>query len=133
MSRPVTESGFVRCWLTLAAVFAMLAVAAGAFGAHGLRDVLSDRYLEVYQTAVSYQMYHALALGLTAVAAMHLGVDRILRVTAWSFALGVLVFSGSLYALVFTGMGRFGMITPVGGVAFIIGWLCLAVAAWRGA
>ena len=131
MSRPATESGFLRIWLALAALFGMLAVAAGAFGAHGLQGVLSDRHLEVYQTAVSYQMYHALALGLTAVTSTRLGENLVMRVAAWSFALGVLIFSGSLYALVFTGIGRFGIITPIGGVAFIVGWLCLALAAWR--
>ncbi len=133
MSQPVIDSVFLRRWLAIAAVFGMLAVAAGAFGAHGLQGVLTERMLEVYQTAVSYQMYHALALGLTAIASVSLGSRGAMTLAAWSFTLGILVFSGSLYALVFTGITEFGMMTPLGGVAFIIGWLSLAVAAWRGA
>jgi len=124
---------FRRCWLLVAAVMGFLAVGAGAFGAHGLRAGLSERWFEVYQTAVTYQMYHALALlGVVALTGW-LGLSIWLRIAAWAFALGVLVFSGSLYGLVLSGFTSLGMLTPLGGVAFLAGWLCLAVAAWRGA
>ncbi len=113
-----------------------VAVLAGAFGAHGLRDALAPRALEVYETAVRWQAVHALALLLTAVG-LRLAGDaaargaRALRVAGAAFVAGTVLFSGSLYALALTGLSAFGAVTPVGGVAFVAGWVALALAARR--
>lgn len=111
------------------AVIGMLGVAAGAFGAHALRERLSDRSLDVFETAARYQMYHALAILAAAWA-----VDRwggLAGAAGWSFVIGVVVFSGSLYLLALTGVRWLGAITPIGGVAFIVGWALLAWTGWR--
>ena len=114
-------------YLKVAAACGGLAVAAGAFGAHGLEARLSDSSMDVYQTAVTYHFYHALALLAVTVS----GPARLWTspwpgraCAAWVF--GVIVFSGSLYALALTEMGWLGAITPIGGVAFIVGWVFLA-------
>lgn len=107
-----------------------LAVAAGAFGAHALRARLTPDMLAVFETAARYQMYHALAL----LAAAYMAGDGSCRPAVWAgwlFTVGTLLFSGSLYTLALTGTRGFGAITPFGGVAFLAGWICLAVAARR--
>lgn len=104
-------------------------VGLGAFGAHGLRGRLSPEMLAVFETGVRYQMYHALALLATA-ALMTRADGRAVVVAGWSFTAGILIFSGSLYALALTGVTILGAVTPIGGVAFLIGWLALAVAAF---
>jgi uncharacterized membrane protein YgdD (TMEM256/DUF423 family) len=109
------------------AMLGFLGVAAGAFGAHGLRGRLSPEMLIVFETAVRYQMYHVFALLITAAVIGRMGDARLLSIAGWSFVAGVVLFSGSLYALVFTGIGRLGAITPIGGLAFLIGWACLAI------
>lgn len=119
-------NSLARHWILIATLFAFLAVAAGAFGAHGLKDRLSDEHLAVFETAARYQMYHALALGLTALWMDRSSAVRLLRVAAWCFAIGVVLFSGSLYALALSGMARFGAVTPAGGLAFLAGWAFLA-------
>lgn len=119
-----------RWALLVAAVAGFLAVGLGAFAAHGLRDVLSAEYLTVFQTGVHYQMVHALAL-LAVGMLLQKSPARSLRIAAWSFTLGILLFSGSLYALTLSGVRSLGMITPFGGVAFLIGWASLAWFAWR--
>lgn len=117
-----------RLFFSLGAWSALLSVAAGAFGAHALRGRLSSEYLTVFETAVRYQMYHA--LGLLAVA---WAVSRWPGGTAqwggWFFVIGTLLFSGSLYILALTGARWLGAVTPLGGVAFLAGWLCLILAA----
>lgn len=118
----------MRIFLLFGALFAAVGVAAGAFGAHALSARLEPRMLEVYETAVRYQMYHALALLAVAWLAT-LSPGRAPRVAGWAFVAGILLFSGSLYALVFSGVRALGMITPLGGVAFIFGWIALGVAA----
>lgn len=119
-----------RWALLVAAVAGFLAVGLGAFAAHGLRDVLSAEYLTVFQTGVHYQMVHALAL-LAVGMLLQKSPARSLRIAAWSFTLGILLFSGSLYALTLSGVRSLGMITPFGGVAFLVGWAALAWFAWR--
>jgi uncharacterized membrane protein YgdD (TMEM256/DUF423 family) len=120
-----------RTFFVLGAVFAMLAVAAGAFGAHGLRARVTPDLLVVFETAARYQMYHALALIVTAWAwAQWPGSATV--AAGWLFVAGIVVFSGSLYVLVLTGLRWMGAITPIGGVAFLLGWGLLALAAWRG-
>ena len=117
--------------LVIAALAGFLAVMAGAFGAHGLRGVVSERGLEVFETAVSYQMYHALILALAAFLPV-LGLSRRLMALACGFwTAGIVLFSGSLYLLVLSGTHWLGPVTPVGGVCFMLGWLLLLVAALK--
>ena len=113
-------------FLLIAAVLGFLGVALGAFGAHGLRGRLSPEMLAVFEIGVRYQMYHVFALLAVAAAIGHFGQVRLLHMAGWSFVAGVLIFSGSLYALALTGTGMFGAITPVGGVGLLAGWACLA-------
>ena len=105
------------------AINAALAVAAGAFAAHALRERLDDKALAVFETGARYHMYHALAMVLAGVLAA--------RGPGWMFQLGILLFSGSLYALALTDTKMLGAITPFGGLAFLAGWIWLAVTAWR--
>lgn len=107
-------------------IAAFLAVALGAFGAHALRDHLEPRLLAIYQTAVQYQFYHAMALVVFAVS----GVRS--RVVPLLFGLGIFLFSGSLYALALTGVRALGAITPLGGVAWLVAWILWAIAFGRG-
>jgi uncharacterized membrane protein YgdD (TMEM256/DUF423 family) len=121
----------MRRWLVFGAINGALAVAAGAFAAHGLKARLTPDMLAVFDTAARYHLIHALALGLTAVAADRLA-PRPAKAAALLFAAGILLFSGSLYLLALTGTRGFGFVTPFGGVAFIAGWLTLAAAARKG-
>ncbi len=109
----------------LGCVFGFIAVAAGAFGAHALKDRLPADRLAVFETGVRYQMGHALALLFVAVAGGARGA-RLARVAGWLFVAGILVFSGSLYLLALTGVRAWGAVTPFGGVAFLLGWALLA-------
>lgn len=118
----------LRLPLVLGALFALLAVMAGAFGAHGLRSVVSARALEVFQTAVTYQVYHALGLILIALLAGFGLHRRLLTVAAGFFLAGILLFSGSLYLLVLTELRWIGPVTPVGGVCFMVGWALVVTA-----
>jgi len=117
-----------RTFLLLAALAGFTAVAFGAFGAHALRNRLSPDMLAVFETAVRYQMYHALALFGTGLLAARMG-GWLIMAAGWFFAAGIVLFSGSLYALAVTGVTTVGAITPIGGLAFLIGWGCLVVAA----
>ena len=110
----------------IAAILGFLGVAFGAFGAHGLRGRLSPEMLAVFEIAVRYQMYHVFALIAVATAMRQFGRARLLHIAGWSFLAGILIFSGSLYALALTGTGMFGAITPIGGMGLLIGWACLA-------
>lgn len=114
-------------FLLVAAILGFLGVAFGAFGAHGLRNRLSPDMLAVFEIGVRYQMYHVLALLAVTAAIAQFGQARLLSIAGWSFTAGILIFSGSLYALALTGTGMFGAITPVGGVGLLIGWACLAL------
>ena len=120
-----------RIFLAIAAIFGGLSVGAGAFATHALRERLSERSLEIFETAARYQMYHALALLLVALLISREEVPQpILIVASWSFIIGILIFSGSLYALSLTNVKVLGAITPLGGAAFIAGWGALAIAAF---
>jgi len=116
-----------RLFACLGAVSGFVAVAAGAFGAHALRARLSPELLAVFETGARYQMYHALAL--LAVAWM---LGRWPARAGWLFLAGTVLFSGSLYLLALTGIRWLGAITPLGGLAFLAGWICLALGATRG-
>ena len=119
-----------RLFFGLGALSAMLGVGAGAFGAHALRARLTAEHLAVFETAARYQMYHALAL--LAVAWAVTRWPGALPVWAgWLFVAGTVLFSGSLYILALSGIRWWGAVTPLGGVAFLAGWVCLALSAVR--
>lgn len=120
----------VRLWLLLAAFAGFSGVALGAFAAHGLKSRLSAEYLAVFQTGTHYQLIHALALFGVALLALQ-APGRAVQVAGSCFALGIVLFSGSLYALTLSGFGKLGIITPFGGLAFLAGWASLGVAAWQ--
>jgi uncharacterized membrane protein YgdD (TMEM256/DUF423 family) len=131
-----------RHFIALAALCMLLAVAAGAFGAHALRAVLSADLLAVWQTAVLYQMVHGLGLLAIGILLMHTQAtqatqatpptpQRLLRWSGVAMLLGIVLFSGSLYLLALTGIRGLGAITPFGGLAFLFAWGCLAWWAWR--
>ncbi|ARM82761.1 membrane protein [Marinobacter salarius] len=121
----------LRPALVLGALFALLAVMAGAFGAHGLRGVIDERGLEVFQTAVTYQIYHSLALILVAILPIAGLSRRLLGIAAGFFVAGILLFSGSLYLLVLTDLRWMGPVTPVGGIGFMVGWILVLMAGFR--
>ncbi|MEY3332969.1 MAG: hypothetical protein RLZZ176_1269 [Cyanobacteriota bacterium] len=117
-------------FLTIAAIFGGLSVAGGAFGAHALREKISERSLEIFDTGARYQMYHAIALLLVAILMSRLETPpTALLVSGWLFIIGVVIFSGSLYALSLTGIKSLGAVAPLGGLALMAGWGALAVAA----
>jgi uncharacterized membrane protein YgdD (TMEM256/DUF423 family) len=117
-------------WFATGAVAAALGVALGAFGAHGLRAHVAADALAVFETGVRYQMVHALGLLAVAWAAARWPGPWV-EAAGWLFVAGIVLFSGSLYLLTLTGARWLGAITPLGGVAFIVGWLALAAAALR--
>lgn len=125
----MTDGG-ARGFAALGGFSGFLAVAAGAFGAHGLRGRLSPDLLTVFETGARYQMYHALALLLVAWALTQ-WPHRALRAAGWLFVGGTICFSGSLYLLALTGARAWGAVTPIGGVLLLAGWLALAYGTWR--
>jgi uncharacterized membrane protein YgdD (TMEM256/DUF423 family) len=120
----------MNVWLFVAALNGFVAVAAGAFGAHALQNRLDPHALQVFETGARYQMYHALAIGLTAFA-MRDQAAMPAQVAAALFLAGIVLFCGSLYLLAFTGMRALGLVTPFGGVCFLLGWAALAWAGLR--
>jgi uncharacterized membrane protein YgdD (TMEM256/DUF423 family) len=116
-----------RTFLLIGAVLGFLGVALGAFGAHVLKSRLSPEMLAVFETGIRYHMYHTFAILIVAAAIAHLGTARLLSLAGWFFFGGVLLFSGSLYALALSGVGILGAITPIGGLLFLAGWGCLAL------
>ncbi len=117
-------------WIAGAAM-AGLSVAIGAFGAHALRARLEPARLATFETAVQYHMLHALALLAVAALMGRVQSQQLLLLSGGLFAAGIFLFSGSLYALAITGITWLGAITPLGGIAFIGGWLCMGIAAWK--
>jgi len=117
-----------RTFLLIGALAAFLGVALGAFGAHALRARLSPQSLEVFETGVRYQMYHAFAVLIVAIALARLD-GWIVRTAGWLFTVGIVLFSGSLYLVALSGVRTFGAITPIGGLAFLAGWALLVWAA----
>ena len=114
----------------LGTVFAGSAVAAGAFGAHALKSILDSPGLQVFETAARYQMYHALGLCIVSWAIDRYPEQRLEQV-GWLFTAGILLFSGSLYMVSLTGIRWMGAVTPVGGLAFLSGWILLGWRIWR--
>ncbi|AZD11115.1 putative regulator [Pseudomonas chlororaphis] len=120
----------LRGFLMLAAFFGFTGVALGAFAAHGLKNRLSAEYLAIFHTGVTYQLVHTLALLGVALLATQIP-GRLVTWAGASFAIGILLFSGSLYLLTLTGFSKLGIVTPFGGLAFLVGWFLLGLAAWR--
>jgi uncharacterized membrane protein YgdD (TMEM256/DUF423 family) len=114
--------------LIIAAISGFLAVAIGAFGAHGLKNRLDETLLAAYQTGVEYQFYHTLALLLVVLIGAQFPTIGLYKVAGWLFVVGIVLFSGSLYALALSGVKILGAVTPLGGLCFLAGWLCVVVA-----
>jgi len=119
-----------RKFLVIASVFGLTGVALGAFGAHSLRSTISSDMLAVFETGVRYQMYHAFAL-FVASWSLKARPSRKFRNAAWLFVVGVILFSGSLYALAVTGIRSLGFVTPLGGLSLLAGWLALGLGFWE--
>ncbi|MEO1350308.1 MAG: DUF423 domain-containing protein [Cyanobacteria bacterium J06635_15] len=115
-----------RLLIAIASLLGALSVAGGAFGAHALKDQLTEKALATFETGIRYQMYHALALLLVGLLLQQQPESSGLANVGWAFIIGVVIFSGSLYGLSLSGIKILGAITPLGGVAFIAGWLMLA-------
>jgi uncharacterized membrane protein YgdD (TMEM256/DUF423 family) len=119
-----------RVFFGLGSLFAFLGVAAGAFGAHALRDTIGADRLDVFKTGANYQLIHALAL-LAVAFAVTRWPGSLTTAAGWLFVAGIVLFSFSLYALAITDVKVLGAITPLGGLCFLAGWACLGLAAWR--
>jgi uncharacterized membrane protein YgdD (TMEM256/DUF423 family) len=120
----------IQLFLLVAAIFGGTAVASGAFATHALREHLTDRSLEIFETGARYQMYHALALLAVALLLSRAeSAQVLLTMSGVAFIAGVVIFCGSLYALSLSEIKILGAVAPIGGAAFLIGWGCLAVAA----
>ena len=121
-----------RVFFMIASLLGAVSVGLGAFGAHALRDRIEAGLLTNYQTGVQYMFFHALALFVVVLALTRWPTSNLTAWSGWLFVVGILFFSGSLFVMAFTGQRWLGAITPIGGVAFIVGWLLLALAAWQG-
>ena len=119
-------------FIALAAANGLLAVALGAFGAHGLKNRLPADLLAVWQTAVQYHFWHTLALFGIGILLSHGHTTRLLHTSGWLMLAGIVLFSGSLYLLCLSGVRWLGAITPIGGTLWLIAWGCLCYAAWKG-
>ena len=113
-----------QIFLLMGSGFMFLAVTIGAFGAHGLKNKLDAYAMSVYNTAVEYHFYHALGLLLLGILMQQYKPSLLLNISGWSMGLGILIFSGSLYALAISGVKWLGAITPIGGLCFLIAWFC---------
>jgi len=118
-------------FLLLSAVCAFVAVAMGAFGAHGLKEILSPDMLAVYKTAVTYQMWHALGLGFMAILRQQNPENELVKYAGWLMFSGIILFSGSLYLLSLSGLKWLGMITPLGGLCFLAAWALVIFFAFK--
>jgi uncharacterized membrane protein YgdD (TMEM256/DUF423 family) len=124
--------GSARLFLVLGCIAALLAVAAGAFGAHALKARIAPELMAAYKTGIDYHFYHALGLLLIGLAAFHLPESAWLRGAGWTMLVGIMLFSGSLYLLALTGLPWLGAVVPFGGAAFLAAWGLFAVALMRG-
>ncbi|TFD92888.1 DUF423 domain-containing protein [Jeotgalibacillus sp. R-1-5s-1] len=119
----------MKLFIIIGAINAFLSVALGAFGAHALEGRVEPKYLDTWNTAVQYQMFHATGILIIGILAGNLQASGLLNAAGWLFLVGIIFFSGSLYILSLTGISVLGAITPIGGVAFLAGWVCLVFAA----
>lgn len=117
----------MKLFIIIGAIFAFLAVAFGAFGAHALEGKVVGKYMDNWQTAVQYQMFHAIGIFIVALLLSKMPDSSLLTWSGWLMAFGILFFSGSLYILALTKISILGAITPIGGVAFLIGWVLILV------
>lgn len=120
-----------KTFLILGALNIFFCIALGAFGAHGLKHILSADMLVVYHTGVQYHFYHAFGILISGLLLLHFPNSRFIAVAAWLMMIGIILFSFSLYALSLTGTRTLGMITPFGGVSFLIAWVLLAFGIWK--
>ncbi len=120
-----------KTFLILGAINAFLCIALGAFGAHGLKQTLSESMLAVYQTGIQYHFYHAFGILIIGLLLLHFPKSRLIPISGWLMMAGIILFSFSLYALSLTGMRGLGMITPFGGVSFLSAWVLLVFAIWK--
>lgn len=121
----------MKIFVVLGSLSAFIGVALGAFGAHGLKTRVAPEMLTVWQTGVQYHLVHALGLVLIGVLCQLMPETSLIRSAGWMLLIGTILFSGSLYLLVLSDIRALGMITPLGGVAFLIGWLLVAIAVWQ--
>ncbi|OEH93253.1 DUF423 domain-containing protein [Bacillus solimangrovi] len=121
----------LKTFMILGSVNAFLSVALGAFGAHGLEGKLSERMITIWEKGVNYQMFHSIGLFVVALASSKITNSALMTWSGWLMFVGIILFSGSLYVLSTTGITKLGMITPLGGVAFLIAWTLLAIAAFK--
>jgi uncharacterized membrane protein YgdD (TMEM256/DUF423 family) len=117
----------MKLFIIIGAINAFLAVALGAFGAHGLADKLEPKYLEIWKTAVTYQMFHATGLFVIGLLLGKVGESSLFSWSGWLMLVGIILFSGSLYILSVTQMSKLGAITPIGGVCFLAAWILVVV------
>lgn len=120
-----------KTFLMIAAISGLLAVVIGAFGAHGLKGRVTEDLLAIYQTGVQYHFYHSFALLVVGLLLLQFPLAGLFNWSGWLFVIGIVVFSGSLYVLSLTGIRWLGAITPLGGLAFIVGWLTMAIAVYQ--
>ena len=121
-----------KLFLTLGSIAMALAVALGAFGAHGLKSKLTQEMLDIFETGVQYHIYHAVGLLIIGILANYIPESSMLKWSGWLMLSGILIFSGSLYVLSISGLRWLGAITPIGGLCFIASWILLATAVWKG-
>ncbi|PKG22569.1 DUF423 domain-containing protein [Niallia nealsonii] len=119
----------MKIFIIIGAVNAFLAVALGAFGAHGLEGKISAKYLEIWKTGVTYQMFHSMGILIIGALMMKIPQSSLLTWSGWLMVAGIILFAGSLYVLAVTQISVLGAITPLGGVAFLTAWILLIIAA----
>lgn len=120
-----------KLFLMIGSIAMALAVGLGAFGAHGLKEMLTDEMLEIFETGVKYHFYHAIGLLIVGLVAQLIPDSSLLQWSGWLMLAGIIIFSGSLYILSVSGIRWMGAITPIGGLCFILGWILLALASWQ--
>ena len=120
-----------KLFLTIGSILMALAVGLGAFGAHGLKEMLTDEMLDIFETGVKYHFYHAIGLLIVGLVAQLVPNSSLLQWSGWLMFAGIIIFSGSLYILSIAGIRWMGAITPIGGLCFIIAWILLALASWQ--
>jgi len=121
----------MKVFVIIGSLSAFLGVALGAFGAHGLKTRVTTEMLTVWQTGIHYHLVHALGLLMIGVLCQLMPETSLVRYAGWLIVAGTVLFSGSLYVLVLTDIRTLGMITPLGGISFLAGWLILAAAVWK--
>jgi len=120
-----------KLFLMIGSIAMALAVGLGAFGAHGLKEMLTDEMLKIFETGVKYHFYHAIGLLIVGLVAQLIPHSSLLQWSGWLMLAGIIIFSGSLYILSVSGIRWMGAITPIGGLCFILGWILLALASWQ--